>query len=164
LSKLILILAALVLPYIAWTALGEAPAAVTGPAVRPVAAPTADADATLPGAVPVAPLPPVEQFNAMVERPLFSPSRRPALVEAAPVPDAPEPDEPPPPPGTPDFRLVGTVIRGGEMTALILDPDQPDLVPVTEGDSVGEWQVLQIEKNRVVLQRDQDQIVLTMLE
>lgn len=102
------------------------------PAVRPLAAPTANApEPTL------APLPPLAAFAAIVERPLFSPSRR-------------------PPPGATGllgasiesrYRLIGIVATGWEKKAFVAEGARH--FEIAEGDTLDGWTVSEIGRDRV---------------
>jgi general secretion pathway protein N len=116
----------------------EAPAAATG-----------DAPASLPLG-PSLTTPSEDSFAAIVERPLFSPSRRPA--EAAPA-AAPEMVEPAPVEAPLDFSLVGTIVSGNERVALVATRTDGKVVQVRERGEVLGWTALLIEDGRVVFRR-----------
>jgi hypothetical protein len=83
-------------------------------------------------------LPPFETFTAAVERPLFSPSRRPGPAGPAPVPVAQAP-----------YRLIGIVVAGAHRRALIGQAAAPP-IEVGEGDSFEGRTVKRIDQNRIV--------------
>ena len=99
-------------------------------------------------------LPPLERLTAVVERPLFSPTRRMPVqtaaveVEAAPVessaPMAAGPAEP-------EVRFFGTARQDGKAAALVTFPGTAKVGRLLPGDHVGDWQVLTVERNRLVL-------------
>lgn len=91
-------------------------------------------------------MPPLEHFTAMVERPLFSPSRRSKKMDAA-----AEEMERPEPPELPLVRFIGTIDQGGRILALT-DGFQGNR-NVSEGDEVGGWQVSLVKRRRLVLGR-----------
>jgi hypothetical protein len=104
-------------------------------------------------------LPPIEEFRVIVERPLFSPSRRPPLpapppepelvaVEAAVVEPVAQP-EPPPPPAI-SFSLIGIVMFGDQRVALLQPLDGARAVQLREGEEFGGWTAALIEKERAV--------------
>jgi general secretion pathway protein N len=138
--------------------LGPGVAASIGPgALRAIAltskSPPGEAEANiLPTAVrlanakPVASNPlwavPIDALSQTVERPLFSPSRRPPpppVVAAAPVPPA----KPLPPPATkpdhPLLTLLGTVVGGSEGIGVFLDETSHDVIRLKTGDVHGGW-------------------------
>ena len=95
----------------------------------------------------IASLPPQRQampekarFSAIVERPLFSSSRRPPSEEMA-VAAAP----------TPDFSLFGVVISTGEPFALVKPGGGGDPVRVKEGEEISGWTVDRIESDRILI-------------
>jgi hypothetical protein len=114
----------------------------------PVAA-TGDAPASLPLG-PSLTTPGEDSFAAIIERPLFSPSRRPA--EAAPAP-APETVAAAPAEASLDFVLVGTIVSGDERVALVETKGDGKIVQVRERGEVLGWTALLIEDGRVVFRR-----------
>ena len=98
----------------------------------------------------VAPLAPMPSFTApafgefaeSLERPLFSPTRRPAPPEA----------EPEVPPGTPtgDFILIGVVIGPTERLALVQQKGEPAAIRIALGQIVNGWTLDAVEADRVI--------------
>jgi general secretion pathway protein N len=104
------------------------------PAVRAVA--SSPAQATAP-ALPA--LPPLASYAAIVERPLFSPSRRPAPgARTAPGPSIES-----------RYRLVGIIAAGPKKKALVAEGARR--VEIAEGDTLDGWTVTAIGKDRVTL-------------
>jgi hypothetical protein len=105
------------------------------PAIRPLALPQASAPS--PSLVPLQPL---ATYAAIVERPLFAPSRR-------------------PPPGAPAaglgpsiesrYRLIGIVGAGAKRNAFIADGARR--TQIAEGDTLDGWTVKKIDQDRVLL-------------
>ena len=60
---------------------------------------------------------PLDQLSTILDRPLFSPSRRPPAPPPPPVAQAPPPPAPPPPP--PDLVLFGVVMNGEGARAVV---------------------------------------------
>ncbi len=150
-TKLVVLAALLVLPYLLWTGSDRSPV-VAASVVRPEAAET-DVAALEPPPAPFM-LPPLERFTAVVERPLFSPTRR--MPDPPPVaPSAPEAPAPEAPvaagPAEPDLRFFGTVRQGGTAAALVTYPATAEVGRLKPGDSVGDWQVLSVDRNRLEL-------------
>jgi general secretion pathway protein N len=108
------------------------------PGRRPEAAPPAAAAAPA--------LPPLEAFRDIAERPLFSPSRRPSATALAVTPQG--------------LRLEGVLVIGSEKRALIKQADG-HIARVGEGETVGEWTVRQIERERVLLVAGDRRLELT---
>lgn len=114
-----------------------------GPPQDPLAGPQASiADAGTPRGNPLWAIP-MASLDATRERPLFSPSRRPA--EPAQVAVA-TPPEPPPQqqvgtPAAPRFQLtlVGTVVGGNDGYGIFLDPATNSVVRLKTGESHGGW-------------------------
>lgn len=94
---------------------------------------------------PAVSLAPLEDFAAIVERPVFSRSRRP---DAAPAQPAPEPVK-----RVPEFSLAGTIIAEHGRFALAVTEYDGSPVRVAEGRSIDGWTVARIESDRVLLRR-----------
>lgn len=173
-TKALVGVAIIALPYLAWTSLGEAPAAVA--VVRqPVAA--QPAAAVVPAAAesiePIeAPtlrqLPAVERFSEMLERPLFSPTRRPVLALAEPEagPEEPEVEDEAveAPAGAPAVRFVGTIGQSGGMTALVLRDEATAVEKLVVGDEVDGWRVTSVTAAELVMEHEAERLVLTILQ
>jgi hypothetical protein len=104
-------------------------------------------------------LPPPERFAVVVERPLFSPTRRPTPPQAEVAQGEVAPEEPPPEPEAPaeaepapvvDFTLTGVVTAGGERIALVERHEDGRTVQVTEGGEVNGWFAVLIDPDRAV--------------
>ena len=115
------------------------------PETRPLATPP-----TAPAAPPLTALPPLVSFAATVERPLFSPSRRPAAN--APTTAAPAAES--------RYRLVGIVASGTKKTAFIADGGRRAQIGV--GDAFDGWTVKEIGQNRVTLASPSGEMVLKL--
>ena len=114
---------------------------------------SADAGAQDPGraAVPLAnPIAAqsLEQLSAMLDRSLFSPSRRRAPAPP-PVVQAPAPAELPPAP--PNLVLLGVVMDGESARALVRAGADQRLLRAQMGDEIDGWKVAQIDGRKVVL-------------
>ena len=105
------------------------------PSLHPRAAPPPAAPAAAP-----APLPPLASYKAVVERPLFSPSRR-APPGAAATALAPSIES--------RYRLVGVMGTGAKHRAFVADG--PRRLQIVEGDLLDGWTVRQIAQDRVIL-------------
>jgi len=96
----------------------------------------------------------LEQLSTIIDRPLFSPSRRPPAPPPAPAPivQAAEPPAPPPPP--PNLILFGVVMDGESARAVVRAGADGKLVRAQIGDEIDGWKVSQIEGRKVVLSLD----------
>lgn len=149
-------------------AAGDAPAQAA--AGRPKAEPTIQAATTTaatntPAAAPldVAAQNPLarnslEQLAATRDRPLFSPSRRP------PPPPIARVEPPPPPPPPPQVALMGVVIDGEGVRALIRPGPMQPFVLVRVGGVVAGWHVTEIEDKRLVLALDDRKATFTLFK
>jgi len=121
---------------------------LVSPAVhdRPPAAGTAAPAAAL------APLPPLAEFGAIVERPLFLPSRRPEAAIGVAGPAAPGAES--------RYRLLGLVSAGPARKALVADGARR--FEVKEGDRLDDWTVRRVEQDRLVLSSPAGEAVLKL--
>jgi len=96
----------------------------------------------------------LDQLSTILDRPLFSPSRRPPAPPPAPPPivQAAEPPAPPPPP--PNLVLFGVVMDGEGARAVVRSGADKKLVRAQIGDEIDGWKVSQIEGRKVVLSLD----------
>ena len=92
-------------------------------------------------------------FAAIVERPLFSPTRRPPAAAPPPAP-APEVVAAPTPLAPMDFSLAGVVISGGTRSALVQMQADGRQVRVAEGGAIDGWTLVTVEPQRAVFRRD----------
>jgi hypothetical protein len=122
--------------------LAPAPSAVAQPPDPPATAP----------ANPVA-AQSLEPLSTIIDRPLFSPGRRPPAPppEPAPIVQAAEPPAPPPPP---NLILFGVVMDGESARAVVRAGADNRLVRAQIGDEIDGWKVSQIEGRKVVLSLD----------
>jgi hypothetical protein len=92
---------------------------------------------------------PLERLSATVDRPLFSPSRRPP---PGPVAKAPEPPVPPAPP--PVLVLSGIVMDGQSARAVVRVGAEKRILHAQIGDNIDGWMVSQIDGRKLVLSLD----------
>jgi hypothetical protein len=90
----------------------------------------------------------MERLSATVDRPLFSPSRRPTLIPPV-GQDAEPPQAPPPPP--PSLVLSGVVMDGQSARVVVLVGAEGRILHARIGDEIDGWKVSQIEGRRLVL-------------
>jgi general secretion pathway protein N len=119
------------------------------PWVAPVGAPVRPADNPPVAPPTIAPLPPLTVFAALFERPLFSPSRRPAAARA-PVAAV----------GVERYRLLGIIGTAQTRRALLADGNRR--VEIAEGETVDGATVVRIEQDRVVLSSPGGEAVLRL--
>ena len=118
-------------------------------------APTVDTEAMSdpvpPLELPASPISNIAAYEAMVERPLFTPTRRPTAVNATPVPVDDEDVDPVE--EIDGFRLAAVLKGLGSMTALIED-DVGATRTIHLGEQLGKWELTEILDDRVVLSAD----------
>ena len=122
-----------------WTIQREIAALLSTQAAAPAAVPVAN---------PVAPAAPAslvvpdrDSLAVIVERPVFSESRRPvASVEG--------------PALTLDFTLVGVVISDRERSAIVQSPHGGTVWRLAEGEEVGGWTIVDIAPDHIVVRHD----------
>ena len=91
---------------------------------------------------------PLEQLRAIVDRSLFSPSRRPP-AELPPVVQAPAASAPSASP--PNIVLLGVVMDGQNARAVVRIGADNRLLRAQMGDDIDGWKVAQIDGRKVVL-------------
>ena len=115
------------------------------PSVRKLATPPASAEPRR-----LAAPQPLAHYAAIVERPLFSPSRRPAPGSSTTV--SPSADT--------HYRLVGVIASGARKKALIVDGARR--VEVGEGEALDSWTVKKIGQNNVELTSPTGEAILKL--
>lgn len=115
---------------------------------------------SLPPAEPLSPpepmpefaLPPVSEFEEVVERPIFSPTRRPPAEGTAPV-GAPAPEL--------ELELIGVVLSQSEQTAIVMPTATQEALRLALGDAYQGWTLVRIEADRATFTRgDQEETLL----
>ena len=101
----------------------------------------------------IASLPPLASFAATIERPLFSPSRRPAAMAPTALPGATIEIH---------YRLQGLITTGRERRALLKEAASQRKIEVGEGDVIEGWIVKQIEQDHLVLSSPVGEATLTL--
>jgi hypothetical protein len=109
------------------------------------AAPAAKPGAALPASGDAA-LPPLDDLTETRERPLFSSTRRPPDVEAAPQAAAPITEG-----ASMPFELVGIALGTDISAAIFRNTDSKEEIRVAKGDKIGSWNVDDISERAVVL-------------
>jgi hypothetical protein len=88
---------------------------------------------------------PIASFGAVVERPLFSRSRRPAPADRSSTADVRTSNT-----GAP-FVLSGVIVAGATRVAFLQPRSQPKTLRVLEGETVEGWKIEKILPYRVVI-------------
>ena len=91
-------------------------------------------------------LPSADLIDSIIERPLFSPSRRPAAIAATLADTSASVEE-----GL-ALELVGTMLRGDDHVALLRHPSE-GVKRLREGDSAGSWTIIDVQSDRVSFER-----------
>jgi hypothetical protein len=94
----------------------------------------------------------LDELSATLDRPLFSPGRRPPAPPPPPAVQAAAPPAPPPPP--PNLILFGVVMDGEGARALIRTGADKKVMRAQIGDDIDGWKLSQIEGRKVVLSLD----------
>lgn len=109
-------------------------------ATAPIRRPTARLAATIPAQL--AALPPLTHFAATIERPLFSPSRRPPTGSTAGVSSAVLARR---------YRLQGIIAVGPAKHALVIDRKNGRRLEINPGETIDGWTVKRIAPDRLIL-------------
>lgn len=88
----------------------------------------------------------IDEYKAVIERPLFDATRRPP-----PPPEAANTNASGKMPKLPEYTLDGVVIVAGQRTALLKNKATSKVTRATEGMQLGDWRLKTLEANRVVL-------------
>lgn len=153
-TKFLLLAAVPAVAYLLWSGSDEQPPAVVANVARPQPAESASPAAAADANASAFELPPLERFTAVVERPLFSPTRRMPVLTApaeAAQPTAEAPPSGPTGPDEPQLRFFGTESRGGTASALVIFLATSKVGRLVPGDMVGDWRVLTVGSSRLVL-------------
>jgi general secretion pathway protein N len=105
---------------------------------------------------------PLTQLSGTQDRPIFSPSRRPAptvaAAEPAVVKPPPRKKEIQPPP----LSLVGTIASDDESFGIFIDQSTKAALRLKVGEDYQGWKLLGIRGREVTMQKDQQAAVLTL--
>lgn len=103
-----------------------------------------------------------ERFDATLQRPLFSPTRRPppppAVIAAPSITAAVAPPAAPPP----NVALSGVIVGAGGGVALLRRPTDPVPARVALGAKVDGWTVAEIHPRSIVLRRDTRSVTIDL--
>lgn len=168
-TRAVLGVGVIALPYLAWTSLAETPAPAAPAAVAPAVQGTMAAAQPETDEPQIQRLPPIDTFVTMVERPLFSASRRPAALPAsvAAGTGAFTPESAvtgPQGSGQPAIRFVGTVGQRGAMTAVVIRTNEGDAIRLAAGDVIDGWEVATVTSSELTLLHEDERLVMTILQ
>ena len=100
------------------------------------------------------------------DRPLFSPSRRPAPVAPPPAVSPPQVNEPvavaPAPPEKPPWALVGTIIAPGASLAIVQAPGARSISRMRIGEGDAGWRVRSVAPRSIVVEKGQATVTLEL--
>lgn len=91
-----------------------------------------------------------EEFDAVLKRPLFSPSRRPAIPEAVASQEF-------------DFILKGVLIDNEAQIALLRRSRDGQMIRLREGEEINRWALKKVELDYVILERGGREVLLEMV-
>jgi hypothetical protein len=100
---------------------------------------------------------PLSSLNATRERPVFTPSRRPATIGATPLaqPLAIVSQN------RPQFALVGAIL-GDDEVAILIDEGTKSIARVKKGESYLGWTLHVLEQRKAILHKGPEAMVLTL--
>jgi type II secretory pathway component PulC len=104
------------------------------------------ADSTAPLSVVI---PDRDSLAVIVERPVFSESRRPTRSDEGPAP-------------TLEFTLVGIVISDRERSAIVQPPHGRTVQRLAKGDQVGGWILVDIAPDHIVVRHDTTEVEMPL--
>jgi hypothetical protein len=97
-------------------------------------------------------MPPQEAFSAVLERPVFSSTRRPVPGSEI-APDSP---------ALSDLDLIGIVVSSGDRFVLVKQSGASQPQPAREGEIIGGWSILSISEDHVILRRGANEIEVAL--
>jgi hypothetical protein len=98
-------------------------------------------------------------LKSFVERPLFTPARRPALVEEKTQVESEAPAE-----TGPEFLLLGVTSGPEGSVARITTDDGAERHSLREGETIDGWQLQAVDSSSVTLSRKGESVVLTIFK
>ncbi|MGQ4274792.1 hypothetical protein [Terrihabitans sp. B22-R8] len=97
---------------------------------------------------------PLDRLDALNERPLFSPSRRPPPTRDVEASAPPPPPPPPSAPARPSLELTGILANGGDGFGLFVDTGTQADVTLRVGQIHAGWRLDSISDRAAVLRQD----------
>ena len=109
-------------------------------------------------------IPPLPDSHEFTARPLFHQTRRAPLIAPEPEPAHEEyvEEELPETAPTPDYALSAVIIAEGQRIAYLSEAEGMALIPVRQGESIGEWQLAEVGQDYAVLESGQNRIRLDL--
>lgn len=110
-------------------------------------------------------------FTAIVDQPLFNPSRQPRPAEPPPPPPAveqPVAEQPPPPPPAPqgpgpdDYKLLGVAVGPDGPVAALRLVASGQVVYLRKGESVDGWRVIDVAERSVAIGTPENPVTFSM--
>lgn len=114
-----------------------------------------------------------ESFSAIVEKPLFNPTREPrpqAPVAPPPPPEQPVAQQPPPPPPAPqgpgpeDYKLLGVSVGPDGRIAALRVASSGEVVYLRKGESVDNWSVVDVGDRSVAIGNPDSPVTYSMFD
>lgn len=112
-----------------------------------------------------------EAFTAIVDQPLFNPSRQPRPAEPPPPPpvvEQPVTAQPPPPPPAPqgpgpdEYKLLGVSVGPDGPIAALRIAASGEVVYLRKGESVGSWSVVDVGERSVAIGTPENPVTFGM--
>jgi general secretion pathway protein N len=123
---------------------------VSDPGSRPLPAEPANPDPQATAAIgTIMAFPPLQHYDEVTARPLFSDTRRPESADEKPEEPAAAVDE-----GIDYLTLIGVVISSDKNLAIIQDKRLNKIVRVEQGNAIQDWELADVAGDRVTLKRD----------
>lgn len=101
----------------------------------------------------------LSSLKAFVERPLFTPTRRPPFVEETPQTESETPAE-----TRPEFLLLGVTSGPEGSVARITTADGAERRSLRQGEAIKGWQLQAVDSSSVTLTREGESVVLTIFK
>jgi general secretion pathway protein N len=105
---------------------------------------------------------PLKSLSATLERPLFSPSRRPPARSATAVQISPTKATATPDSGEPPLNLIGVVIGAEDGYAVFINTTTHDIVRLRTGEGHDGWILQSVKRRQVVLEKNRRTAVVAL--
>ena len=109
-------------------------------------------------------IPPLPDSHEFTARPLFRQTRRAPLIAPEPEPVHEEyvEEEILEVALTPNYVLSAVIIAEGQRIAYLSEAEGMALIPVRQGESIGGWQLVEVNQDYAVLESDQNRVRLDL--